>query len=386
MVRIPAFAASLLALAAVFTSPAFAQGPGNTPASVPTVQIQNPTGGAPVTLNWQIEQTDLTVGTGDKSQDVTIVRVPKGFCKDANGGDLPESHLGFDQKTGALVGEFTPVKRAANDFRPPWSGPNAIKGNCPPKNLTMVVKKAAAPNQPAGGVRAGTGRRFDNETQSVFEWGGGLGVLFNFESTRVTFSGSAVGSGGVFNQSGVDIMPDAQLWANFRPAGWHGVYLGLAADVAVPTQGAQNRAFDTSTGFTGMSMIETRNAMLTLQGRVGMRDPILPGSVFVEGGIRLQDYRSTVRASFGNSFSEQFATDRLVTLPTVGIGARVPLGKALGLPMLRSLAFDTEVNFTPGSNGFSMPGGNSFSSASFSVRPAVSWLTKLEYEFGCYDP
>ena len=400
MFRILSVAASLCALAAAFTTPAFAQGPGGgAPAPVPTAQIQNP-GGTPATLNWQIEQTDLTVGTGDKSQEVTIVKVPKGFCKDANGADLPESHLGFDQKTGALVGEFTPVKRAANDFRPPWSGPNAIKGNCPPKTLTMVIKKAAATDQPAGGgvktnpdrpdagggVRVGPGRRFDNATQSVIELGGGAGLLFNFEQTRVKFTGSAVGSGGVFDQSSVDVMPDFQFWMNYRPAGWNGYYLGFAADLAIPTEGAQKHGFDTSAGFTGMSMIEPRDAMFTVQARAGMRDPILPGSLFAQAGIRLQDYRSTVRASQGVTFSEEFDTDRLIARPTFGVGARVPLNRVFNAPALRRLAFDTEVNFTLGSSGFSMPGGNALSSASFSLRPTVSWLAKLEYEFDCFDP
>ena len=259
------------------------------------------------------------------------------------------------------------------------------------------VTTAQAPTVNGGGARvAGSGRgvffggppidRNQRGTQSIFELGGGFGPLFNFERTRVSYTGSVIGSGGIFNESSVDVMPDFQLWANYRPAGWNGIYLGMAADVAIPTEGAQTHAFTTSGGLNGTSMISPRDAMLTLQGRVGMRDPLLPGSIFAEAGIRIQDYRSTVRSFTGTSLFEQFATDRVVTLPTFGVGARMPLAKVFNMPALRPVAFDTEVNFTPGSNAFSMPGSNSFSAASYKLLPSVSWLAKLEYEFDCEDP
>jgi hypothetical protein len=31
-------------------------------------------------------------------------------------------------------------------------------------------------------------------------------------------------------------------------------------------------------------------------------------------------------------------------------------------------------------------GSDSFSAASLALRPSVSWLAKLEYEFDCFDP
>jgi hypothetical protein len=232
--------------------------------------------------------------------------------------------------------------------------------------------------------------RFDSATQNIIEFGGGFGPLLNFENTRVAYSGSGVGSGGNFNESSLDVMPDFQFWGNYRPAGWNGFYFGAAADVALPTEGAQNHSFMTTSGLSGMSSVYPRDAMLTLQGRVGMRDPVLPGNLFLEGGMRIEEYRSTLRSYFGTgdmlSPVDNFSVDKLVTLPTFGVGARLPLARAFDAPTLRRVDFDTEVNFTLGSNGFTMPGGDYLSSAVFQVRPSVSWLMKLEYEFDCVDP
>ena len=96
-----------------------------------------------------------------------------------------------------------------------------------------------------GGVTAtggaNGGRRFDPATQNIVEFGGGFGPLIQLrqQPCRPT-AAAAVGNGATINESGVDVMPDFQLWGNYRPAGWNGFYVGAAVDVAIPTEGAQN--------------------------------------------------------------------------------------------------------------------------------------------------
>ena len=330
----------------------------------------------------QVAQSTIRLTNTATGQTVPVTSNSNGNKK-VFGFVLPDGHYTL---TGTVGGQTFTQTFAAGGNGAASGGFNLDGGVLDPLHGAGVVAAGSSPTVNGGGTRVAGGRRFDSATQSVFELGGGFGPLFNFENTRVSYTGSVIGSGGVFNSSSVDVMPDFQFWANFRPAGWNGFYLGAAADVAIPTEGPQKSSFMTSGGFSGMSMIEPRDAMLTLQGRVGMRDPVLPGSLFIEGGIRLQDYRATVNSYVGTTLFEQFSTDRLVVLPTFGVGARVPLGRVFNAPSLRRVAFDTEVNFTPGSNGFSMPGSNSFSAASFSLRPSVSWLAKLEYEFDCFDP
>jgi hypothetical protein len=340
----------------------------------------------------QVAQSTIKLTNTATGQPVQVTSSTNGNKK-TFGFILPDGNYTL---TGTVGGQSFNQTFAANGNGAASGGFNLDGGALDPVHGAGVTT-AQTPTVNGTGTRvAGGGRgvffggppidRNQPGTQNIFELGGGFGPLFNFERARVSYTGSVIGSGGIFNESSVDVMPDFQLWANYRPAGWNGIYLGVAADVAIPTEGAQTHAFMTSGGLTGMSMISPRDAMLTLQGRVGMRDPLLPGSIFAEAGIRIQDYRSTVRAFSGTSLFEQFATDRLVTLPTFGVGARVPLAKVFGMPALRPVAFDTEINFTPASNAFSMPGSNSFSAASYKLLSSVSWLAKLEYEFDCEDP
>ena len=120
-----------------------------------------------------------------------------------------------------------------------------------------------------------------------------------------------------------------------------------------------------------------------------MRDPVLPGSLFAEAGVRLEDDRATLRASSPAArwLIDNFSVDAIqVVRPTLVIGAKVPLDRAFNAPALRRWDFDTELNFTPGTAPTEMPFGNSFSSAAFQVRENFSLLAKLEYEFECFDP
>lgn len=297
--------------------------------------------------------------------------------------------------TGTSGGQTFTQSFAASGDGAASGGFNLDAGALDPLHGSGVVTAGGGGAVNGGGARVAGGRRFDSATQSVVELGGGFGPLFNFENTRVNYSGSAVGNGGRFNESNLDVMPDFQLWANYRPAGWNGFYFGAAADVAIPTEGAQSQSFSTTifgTPAFGMESVYPRDAMLTLQLRAGMRDPVLPGSFFAEGGMRIQDYRSTAtsfeHALTGNAIFpiDNFSTDHVITSPTFGLGARVPLGRAFDMPALRRVDFDTEVNLTLGSGTYTMAGSDPLSSGTFQLRPSVSWLAKLEYEFDCVDP
>jgi hypothetical protein len=112
----------------------------------------------------------------------------------------------------------------------------------------------------------------------------------------------------------------------------------------------------------------------------------LPGSLFAEAGVRLEDDRATLRASSGPFPVDNFSVDAFQARPTLGVGARIPLDKLFNTPMLRRVDFDSEVNVTLGTAPTTMPFGNSFSYATFQPRTNVSLLTKLEYEFDCFDP
>ncbi|MDE1904203.1 MAG: hypothetical protein KGI46_10135, partial [Alphaproteobacteria bacterium] len=144
------------------TAPIGSPTPTNAP---PTAEIQD-TAAPPSTPPTAdpVVQKDLTIGKPPNTQDVTIVEHK---CVNPTTKKTVTSYLGFDQTTGALVGEFT--KRPANDpvsAYNPWKGPTPVAGPCPPKTLTMIIPPP--PKSATGGIKI--------KPQLIFD--GGVGGTF----------------------------------------------------------------------------------------------------------------------------------------------------------------------------------------------------------------
>jgi hypothetical protein len=234
-----------------------------------------------------------------------------------------------------------------------------------------------------GGGKTPEERRAERANENIIQFGGGFGPLFYMENTKTSYYGTGVGSGASYSESNTSVMPDFQLWGNLHPAGWNGVYLGVAGDLAFPTEQQQSNSFTTSNSIGGMQTAQMRNIMLNFEARVGMRDPVLPGSVFLQAGFSIQSWNGSVMAP---SVGDRFNIQQTLVLPTIGVGARLPLQRTFGAPILHNWTLDGEFNYVFGSSPGQMPGGNSISYGTFQVQPAESVLLKLEYEFECFDP
>ncbi|MDE2227847.1 MAG: hypothetical protein KGL11_02250 [Alphaproteobacteria bacterium] len=192
----------------------------------PTAPIQD-TSAPPTTppVNDPIVQTDLTIGKPPNTQDITIVEHK---CKNPKTGKDVASYLGFDQTTGAMVGEFT--KRPPSDPKSafsPWKGPTPVAGPCPPKTLVMVIPKK--PPATTGGVKIRPNWMFS----------GGLGGTVLVPNVKFDYLGTGVGPGASQTLSPARVMPTLEFDAR-HPIG-NGMAIGASGNFMLPISGASTK-------------------------------------------------------------------------------------------------------------------------------------------------
>lgn len=349
-------------------------GSPTTTSAPPTAQITDNIGGT--TTSMPIDATGLTIGP--PPQDVTIVHTPKGYCgKDDPGG----MYLGFDEKTGMLVGMFS--KRPPSDPKSafnPWKGPDRLPPGMPPcPKPTLVMNVPPPPKSATGGIKI--------KPQLIFD--GGVGGTFLRPDLKVNYLGTAVGSGASTTFNDVNFMPTLELdiW---HPIG-RGMAIGTSGNFLFPVQGKSSKNV-TANGVAGTQSFQQGLAFnmyvnwaynfcdWTAYDEEDYEDCLdwylgPPVRVYAGAGFALTQWQaSNIFPGNGDNFSTGWQT---TVTPSFQIGTQL---KFKGFPGMVDVHFN---DILPGGN-VTMPGGNGASFGTAKMGNTLAFGLKWVYRLG--DP